>query len=208
MSKVYIIGGGPGGGKSTIARRLSKRYGIECWRADDFVGEHQQEAADRKYPMNNYLDSLDENEQPLELIKLTDKQELARQEELFFIMLKELRNRKFEQLILEGNCLLPELVMKRFEHPYSAVWLIPTEAYIRGLYPQREWLPKILKKSDDPDFRLEQYIRRDINFNHHVREQAKQHELTYLDVDGSKSVDETYAWVERQLTISPQKAKK
>lgn len=202
MSKVYIIGGGPGGGKSTIAERLSKKYGLDYWRADDFVGEHQPEAAEKKYPMNNYIESLEEQEQPLELIKLTARQERARQEELFFMMLKELRNRTFDQLILEGNCLMPELVTKRFEYPYAAVWLIPTEECIRELYPKRAWLPELLAKTDDPDFRLEHLIRRDLLFNQMVRNEVREHELAYRDIDSQAALKSAQQWTEESLKIN------
>jgi hypothetical protein len=161
MSHVFLIGGGPGGGKTTIAQRLCNEYGFEYWKADDFVGEHQQEAADRKFPMNNYINNLGKRDQQFELLKLTSKQELARQEELFFILLKELRVRKFDHLVLEGNCLLPNLVLERFEYPYTAIWLLPTDKFQREIYAERDWAKELLGNSDDPKLVRQMWLKRD-----------------------------------------------
>lgn len=201
MSKVYILGGGPGGGKSTLAKMLSKQLGVDYWRADDFVDEHQEAAAREKFPMNQYITSLPEDERPLELIKLTAKQELARQEELFFMMLKELRTKQFDTIVLEGNCLLPALVAERFEYPYQAVWLIPTLAYQKRLYPQRPWAHDILKHSDDPERTLQNWILRDNEYNKTVQKQVQQHGLPYMMIDKEQSVDTVLAWAKKQLAI-------
>lgn len=201
MSFVYIIGGGPGAGKSSISEPLSKKYGFEYLRADDFVGEHQQEAAERKYPINNYLNSLKDHEQQLELIKLTSKQEIARQEELFFILLKELRARRIKEVILEGNCLLPRLVQERFEYPHKAVWLIPTLKFQKELYPKREWAEGLLNQSDDPVFTLRNWIKRDHEFNMVILEQAKKYKLPYRRVNGREPVKNTERWVEKHFDL-------
>lgn len=196
-----MIGGGPGAGKSTVAKSLSKKYGFEYLRTDDFVDEHQQEAAELKYPINNYLSSLPAKEQQLELIKLTSKQEIARQEELFFILLKELRKRKFDKVVLEGNCLLPDLVHERFEYPYNGVWLLPTLEFQRKLYPKRDWAPKLLEQSSDRPLTLKSWIKRDHEFNMVVLGQAKAHKFPYRRVNGQRSIEDTERWVEKHLKI-------
>lgn len=202
MSHVYLIGGGPGSGKSSIAQHLSKKFGIEYWKGDDFVGEHQQEAAERKFPMNNYVNNLADDEQQLELIKLTAKQELARQEELFYILLKELRIRKFDQLILEGNCLLPNLVMERFEYPHSAIWLVPTPEFQKELYPKRDWVSDLLKQAKDPEQTLQNWINRDEEFNETIISQAKEHALPLKMINGKQPLEAVEAWAEKQLDLA------
>ncbi|HET8708848.1 MAG TPA: hypothetical protein VFL85_01055 [Candidatus Saccharimonadales bacterium] len=211
MSHVYLIGGGPGSGKSSIAQHLSKKFGLEYWKGDDFVGEHQQEAAERKFPVNNYVQSLGDDEQQLELIKLTAKQEWARQEELFYILLKELRLRKFDQLILEGNCLLPNLVMERFEYPHSAIWLVPTRQFQEELYPKRDWVSDLLKQAKDPALTLRSWIARDEEFNETIINQTKAHDLPLKIIDGKEELEQVEAWVEKELGMThphPKLAKK
>lgn len=187
---IYVLGGGPGAGKSTLADRFSKIYSIPHWRTDDFVGEHQQEAAERKYPVNNYVNGLPPADQQLELIKLSAKQEMARQEELFFILLKELRERTFDRIILEGNCLLPELVTKRFECDFSGIWLIPSLELQQKLYPKRPWVPDLLDQSDKPELVLENWIQRDQEYNETVRKQAETCGLPFIVLDSQPNYRE------------------
>ncbi len=202
MSHVFLIGGGPGSGKSSIAKKLSKEYGIEYWKVDNFVGEHQQEAADRKFPINNYINNLSEDEQQLELLKLTSKQELARQEELFFILIKELRVRTFDYLVLEGNCLLPNLVAQRFEYPYTAVWLLPEPKFQEKIYRKRDWAQELLAGSDDPGLLMKTWLKRDREYNEVVRNQAEIQKFPYLLVDGKKSIDDNYKWAKQKLKVT------
>lgn len=201
MSFIYIIGGGPGAGKSSVAQTISKRHGFDYLKSDALVGEHQQEAAERKYPVNNYINSLTDKDQQLELIKLSGKQEQARQEELFFILLKELRIRKFDRLVLEGNCLFPDLVTKYFESDFRGVWLLPTLSFQKKIYPQRDWVPGLLKKSDNPDITLKNWLQRDHEYNNTVRRQVRRHGFPLLSIDGRRSLDYTIAWAEQQLGL-------
>lgn len=201
MRRVYIVGGGPAAGKSTIAQALSRKYKFDYLKADDLVGEHQQEAAERKFPVNNYINSLPEDKQQLELIRLSGQQEIARQKELFFILLKELRKRQFSNLILEGNCLFPKLLIKYFEHDYIGVWLVPTYQFQKKIYPERSWVPKLLKQSDDPDLVLKNWLYRDREFNKEVLRQVKEYELSAIRINGKRSISDTQAWVEEKFNL-------
>lgn len=202
MSKLYIIGGGPGAGKTTIAEAISKKYDFEYLKADELVGDHQEEAADKKLPMNNYVNSLSSKEQQIELIKLTARQELTRQTELFHMLHKELVNRKFTHLLIEGNCLLPDLVVQYFRFDWSGVWLVPTKTFQDKIYLERDWAQELIKASGDPAMTLHNWIQRDQEYNETVRLQARDNDLPYMIVDGEKALEETFSWVEGNLKLT------
>jgi len=202
MRTVYLIGGGPGTGKTTIAQKLGERYNLQYFKADAFVNEHQPAAAAQEYPMNSFLETVPEAERPLELIRFTAKQELARQSELFFMFAKELEDHEYDQAIIEGNCLLPELVSTQLDtQVYRSVWLIPTPPFQAQIYPNRDWAKELLAQADDPDLTLQQWLQRDAEYNEAVKSQAKTHNLPFLVVDGKRSIEYTYAWVEQQLGL-------
>lgn len=202
MRQVYLIGGGPGTGKSTIAQALSKRHGFEVLKADILEGSHRRQAADEKYPVNNYLNNLSDKERPLELIRLSTKQELARHEELFFMLLKELRAMKFDNLIIEGNSLLPDLVRERFEFPCKAVWLLPTLKFQSSQYIKRDWALDLILESEDPTLMLHNWVRRDYSFNQEVIRRLTKLKLPYLLVDGKKDVNHSIDWAEKNLDLT------
>src|SRR5690606_22106183 len=129
--------------------------------ADSLEGSQSKDAANRKYPVNSYLNTLEGTTRELELIRLSTKQELARQEELFFMLLKDLRKNKHSDIIIEGNLLIPDLVKSRFELPYRAVYLLPTYKFQSEQYLKRDWAVKLIQQSDDPSLMLHNWIRRD-----------------------------------------------
>lgn len=47
---VYWIGGGSGAGKTTIARRLADRYGLDVYATDDAMAEHGSHLATQEAP--------------------------------------------------------------------------------------------------------------------------------------------------------------
>lgn len=186
---LYIIGGGPGAGKTTIARELAQRFNLQYVKADDFAQDHQEKADKLKSPINYAINQLEDEERPLHLLELNSAHELARQTELFFMLLEEITARNIDGAIIEGNCLRPELVSKHVDFDHHAIWLIPTNGFLRHNSPQRTWLPDILKKSSDPDKTMSEWIERDIQHNTFVRDQAKLYDLPYIDVDGTQSIE-------------------
>lgn len=202
MKHVYLIGDGPASGKSTTADAISKKHGIERLKLDLLEGDHREKAADDAYPVNSYLNSLPEDMRPLELIRLSSKQEIARHEELFYMLLKELRERDFDKLIIEGNLLMPYLVKGHFEFEYSAVWIIPTLKFQSAQYMKREWAIELLQQSDDPTLLLHNWVQRDHMFNETILAQARQAGFPRLVVDGTKPETDTIAWAEKNLHLA------
>lgn len=201
MAELYLIGGGPCGGKSTVAEALGKKYSINYIHCDHLVGEHQKQAAKEKYPVNSYINSLAKNVQPLELIKLSARQELARQEELFFMLIKELRKLPKEPLILEGNCLLPRLVHSYIKSPHKAVWLIPSLDFQNKNYMERQWIPGLVTQASEPSITLHNLVQRDHEFNQLIKEQAKKYDLPYHVIDGSKTIKERISQLEELFEL-------
>ena len=51
LTHVYWLGGGSGGGKSTIARRLAERFGMVLYPTDDTMTSHANEASAQDAPL-------------------------------------------------------------------------------------------------------------------------------------------------------------
>src|SRR5689334_14448958 len=50
LAHVYWIGGGSGGGKSTIATRIAERYGLARYATDDVMGDHAARSTPESAP--------------------------------------------------------------------------------------------------------------------------------------------------------------
>lgn len=201
MQQLYLIGGGPAAGKSTVSETLAKKYGMTYIKTDLLEGDHRPQAAHEKYPVNNYLNSLSDDERPLELIKLSAKQEAARLEELFFMLLRELEKHEESKIILEGNMLLPHLIKEHLHGNYQAVWLLPTLKFQSQQYLQRDWAVDLIGQSDDPTMLLHTWVKRDHAFNQEVEKEVKQYGFPLLIVDGSNDLKHTTEWVERRFSL-------
>ncbi|MGY4770454.1 shikimate kinase (plasmid) [Kribbella sp. CWNU-51] len=50
LAHVYWLGGGTGGGKSTIARHLADRFGLRLYDTDRAMGDHSARSSPRETP--------------------------------------------------------------------------------------------------------------------------------------------------------------
>ena len=198
---IYLIGGGSGAGKTTTSKTLAKRYGLNHIKMDVFGDDHQSKASPVQQPVSHSVSQLNKEEQPLHLLELDGPHELARQSELFFMFLGELSNLDTDNCVIEGNGLRPELVTKYFTLDYRAVWLIPTDDFLRENGPKRSWLPDILTRSLNPDQTLERWIQRNIEYNDYTRRQAERHKVSYLDIDGEKDINKVVEWATKEFQL-------
>jgi len=53
--KILFIGGSPCSGKSTVAERIEKEFGMKYFRADDYLDDFMNRAAKRKCPSARLL---------------------------------------------------------------------------------------------------------------------------------------------------------
>lgn len=201
MKQIFLIGGGAASGKSSVAKKIGNEYGIDVLKADILEGDHRKKAAMQQYPVNSYLNTLPEEVRRLELIRFSAKQERARHEELFFMLLKELRERDFEKLIIEGNSLIPRLIRERFEFPYQAVFLFPTLRFQSEQFLEREWARKLVTQAKDPTLLLHTWAHRDHQLNQELEHEARDQGFPVLTVDGSKGLDHSVKWAKKHLNL-------
>lgn len=138
LRHVHWIGGGSGGGKSTIAARLAAQHGLHLYATDDVMPEHARRTTADEAP---YLH---------EFIAMSmDERWVHRAPEVMFATFHWFRGEGFHLIvedllalpagtgvIVEGLRLLPTMVRPLLEASNRAVWLLPTPRFrsdaIRG----------------------------------------------------------------------------
>jgi len=99
-------------------------------------------------------------------------------------------------IIVEGAALLPECVAPLID-PERAVWVVPSEAFLRRTYPQRgAWVQEILSQCSAPSEALARWMARDTAFARWTAEQAQKRGLRVIVVDGSHTASEVGAQIE------------
>jgi hypothetical protein len=133
LRHIRWIGGGSGAGKSTVARRLSERYGLRRYHCDDMQSAHTASSNPTDHPMLHAFIAMTMDER---WAKRTP-QEMFRtfhgfHGEGFGLILEDLLDLPTAvPVLVEGYKLLPRLVAPLLSRLDQAVWLLPTPSFRR-----------------------------------------------------------------------------
>ena len=194
---LYMIGGSPCSGKSTIASLLARQYQLLHIKLDDLVEEMMSQASADSQP----ICLLRQDRNPEEMAD----EEWRFYEEIFPYVKSYLIKNQDRPLLVEGAGFLPHLV-KELECPASSyLCLTPTADFQKKHYIQREWVPYVLEGTTNPKQAFENWMQRDILFAQMVRKEAVLLGYPSLITDGSQSENQTAEEVARLLKLSNKK---
>ena len=203
LARVLWIGGAPDAGKTSVARALAGRYGWHEYHYDRFdrleppghwaridPARHPQMHAERAK-----IDDLDArwvHTTPEELLAMW----LPISYERFEMALEDLRAVPPGPVVAEGYGFLPDLLAPLLTSPRQAIWLIPTEAFKRARYAEREARGEKgaqRSKMSDPARARANHIGRDLLIGQLVLDQARALGLAdnVFVVDGSEPLEAT-----------------
>lgn len=200
-AKIFWMGGAPCAGKSSIAKLLSEKHGMQHYYCDD----HFQNHVDRSNASHQkHLAALKKFSWDALFMRPVDEQlqdELAIYREEFSFILEDLDN--FAQgsaILVEGNALLPELVAPLLPSPDHAIWLVPSADFQIKTYPQRgAWVNQIKSFFAEPEIAFNNWMQRDILFAQEILAQAEEYHLNHLVIDGSRSIAQVAEKVEKLI---------
>jgi len=177
MRRTYWIGGGTGGGKTTVSRTLTERFGLRRFAIDAFwyafLGDEP-----RKTPDEQWLETPPE-EQVREFERWSRRMHEG--------ALRELAALPPMPTLVEGPQVQPDLVPAGDR----AVFLVPTPEFQRAVLGPRA-MP-----SSDPARALENRLIKDRIYADDVARRARSRGFPVVDVDGTRElVDEVAALLE------------
>jgi hypothetical protein len=182
LRHVLWIGGSPGAGKSSVATRIARRYGLRCYNSDTRTWQHRDRAlcagnaAARRWeamtPQERWVGST-----PREMLEMSLHFERGP------MVIDDLRALPHSSLVVaEGSTLPARALSCGIAERSRAVWLLPTRAFQRaaltnrGVGPGPTALYLLLGAT--------------------IEQEAKEHGVPTLTVDGSRGIQETVAAVE------------
>ncbi|WP_163509113.1 AAA family ATPase [Fodinicola acaciae] len=200
LDHVYWIGGGSGGGKSTVARRLADAYDLRLYVTDEVMGEHARRSTPADSPQLSRFLAMDMDQRWLDRTPevMLETFHWFRGEGFGFIV-DDLRAMP-RPVIAEGLRLLPHLVRPLLSDPRHAVWLLPTADFRRAAFASRGDLWKIAGRTSDPERALRNLLARDRMFTDRLREQTKG--LQVIEVDPRMTEDELVNRVARLFGLA------
>ena len=152
LRHVYWIGGSPGGGKSTIARRLADRYRLHVYATDD-VPDHVGRTTPVDSPLLSRFAAMDMDERWVNRSPQTMLETFHWfRGECFDLIVEDLlRLRDGIPVVAEGLRLLPHLVRPLLADPNHAVWLLPTPEFRAAALESRGSTWTIPDKTSAPE---------------------------------------------------------
>lgn len=197
LAQVYWIGGGSGGGKSTVAARIAERYGLGVYATDDVMGDHVRRSAPETTPHLQRFLAMDMDERWVNRSPGTmlDTFHWYRGEGFDLIVEDLLASPAPRGPVVEGFRLLPELVAPLLTDPRRAVWLLPTPEFRRAAFESRGGLWQIAGRTGDPERALRNLLARDRMFTERLRATTDRLGLPVIAVGPAMSEDELVARV-------------
>ena len=203
LRQVRFIGGGSGGGKSTVARRLAANHDLRLYHTEPLSKYADRTNAANAPLLHAFLAmDMDErwlNRSPLEMLRTFH----GFQGEQFDLLLDDLLGLPREPPVLvEGFTLPPRLVAPLLSGPGQAVWLIPTPEFRRLAFDSRGSTWDIARKTSDPDRALANLLERDRLFTDALLREATGLDLPVIRVDLGLRIDDLTARVAEVLGLA------
>lgn len=184
LAHVYWLGGASGAGKSTVARRLAVRHGLQWYATDTTMAAHARRIGRNNAPYLNEFQamSMDDrwvNRSPEVMLETFH----WFRGEGFSLIIEDLLHLPAEPgIVADGFRLLPHLVKPLLSTPHQAAWLLPTPEFRRAAFTSRGTLWEIARRTGDPPRALHNLLERDRMFTNRLRREASQLGLPVFEI--------------------------
>jgi hypothetical protein len=201
---VLWIGGAQWAGKTSIARILAERWGLQLYSYDYHdAREHSRRARQQPELYPTLHDALRQSADQWWVRRTPEQMAAADQrifEERFRMTLEDLSQLPTEPPILaEGWGLRPSLVAPLLDSPRRAIFLVPTEEFRTHQLRTLARAGAISAQTTDRDRAQRNRVERDRLLAADVVESARTFGLRTILVDGAAAVEEVAAQVEKHF---------
>ncbi len=189
IPKVFLIGGAPGAGKTTLGTALAAKLGVPSLCIDDLKSAALAITTAETHPKLHVMNKVS----ALEYFTNSSVDQLARdatvQHEAVWPMVERVIHRHAtwgSPSVIEGWYLRPNWVAELNLNNVWSCWIVAAAE----VFEEREKNVAWYQESTDPDRMRENFLARSRWYNQLIKEQATERQMTILFQTGRESVDE------------------
>jgi uridine kinase len=198
--KLFLIGGRPCSGKTTLASQLGKKFNINVNHLDFFA----QECINNSTEQNTYLYRWKDSN----LVELLQKNPVElffdyvrTYEEMLPFLLKAIEMSEEKVSILEGTILLPKFIDElRKNHDVKICFLVTDDAFVRERYYSRGYVQDMLNNPNG-NKAVENLLNRDSVFSGYIMDEIEKHAFPKIVIHEDDAPETTLKRLEVVLGI-------
>ena len=211
LDHVLWLGGSTCAGKTSVAERLAATHGLRVYHCDDAFEDHRRRADPDRHPGFCRIMDLTGPELWRRSVEDQIADLLAFYADEHEMILDDLRTLPADgPLLVEGTGLFPDRLAALGAGPCRSLFLISSGAFRRRIYPQRgAWVREMLNEAgggvtaEDPAETFARWMARDDALARLRAERAAALGLPVVQVDGSRTIEETAALIGRHFGLKP-----
>lgn len=193
LAHVRWLGGGSGAAKSTVARELARRYGVDVYDTNAAMADHARRLTPAQAPLLHRFLAMSMDERWV----LRDPDEMLETfhwfaGEGFDLVVADLLELPADRVVLaEGFRLLPARVLPLLDGAgHRALWLLPTPPFRRRAFRDRGSDGDVAARTSDPPRALANLLARDALFTARLAaELADSAPGAAMTVDGDRPLE-------------------
>ena len=188
-TKVFLIGGAPGAGKTTLGTALASKLGITSLSIDDLLTAAQAVTTPESHPGLHFMRGQPFQEYFTYSSVERLKADATLQHEAAWPIVKRVIRKHASwgfAIVFDGWHLRPSAVSQLREENIWSGWIVLSASVLdERERKNKDWL----KGSPDPERMLENFLARSFWYNTLIKEQAAELQMNILVQNGEKSVE-------------------
>jgi 2-phosphoglycerate kinase len=189
--RVFLLGGAPGVGKTTLGCALAAKLGIASVTTDDLMTVAQTVTTPESHPSLHVMRRIPHPDyfthSSLDQLK---SDTLLQHEAMWPVVLNLIQKHALwapSRIVIDGWHLRPNKVAElQVQHVWSG-WVVASAALLEERERQNlEWM----RASSDPDRMFANFLARNLWYNELIRQEAAELQMNVLCQDGKTSVDD------------------
>lgn len=192
LSHVLWVGGATDAGKTTTAKLLAERYGVQVYHQDlGFSSTGIGYDPETQTLFHEWM-QMTEDERWLRSPEVLAQLQFDMWPQGFSTHIERILSISTDiPIIAEGYCFIPELIEPVLSSPYQALWMVPTKEFKHESFHRRgKDKYRENEGSSDPVRATHNFYTRDILIGERVQAEVERRKLKLIQADGTRNQDE------------------